>query len=286
MGVLELRIGDGRCREGVLGVGVDELTGGVRVALENVGHAGETDDAGGADPQDRIYVVVVELAELDRPAGVDKDHDLLERACGPLVLEHGEKVLLIGVECELADAFSVLEHEVTVLGALTGNHDDGGVIVIGSPAGLEVISVERYRCLSDFGVLCILHAADAAVLVGLDHSGVDIEGRLHRREVGDLLHGAGVRGRVVAVEGSVGGSRGTESRRYLGVGVLDGVLAKERDACARGQRKGAVVVLEKDAAALHLLDARGYAVVLELLECFGVIDIITVVALVVNRVGV
>ena len=91
---------------------------------------------------------------------------------------------------------------------------------------------------------------------------------------------------MVAVEGAIRWARVSKSHACcVGIGVLEGVLAKESDACALLEREGAVLVPEQDNAAFDFLDGGSGAVVLEFLECRRIVDVGAIVALVIGGVS-
>ena len=211
----------GRRRHGIDGIRVGQTARRIGLAHQQIGHSFETTLPWIADPHAGIHTVVIKPANLHRKGGIEQ-HDGLGELAG--ILDHLQQVLLVLMQTQSTDALRILHHHLLVFTAFTGKHDDGDIVVIVLPAGLELIGIERCRLLAKHrgviqrairtwiaGNLQVIagHTLGIALRIGFKQSVV-------HRETGMFQCGFQINHIFAGVGGTVGATR-TIDRLHHGV---------------------------------------------------------------------
>ena len=107
------------------------------------------------------------------------------------------------MQTQSTDALRILHHHLLVFTAFTGKHDDGDIVVIVLPAGLELIGIERCRLLAKHrgviqrairtwiaGNLQVVagHTLGIALRIGINHIFAGVGGTVGATRTIDRLH--------------------------------------------------------------------------------------------------
>ena len=218
--------------QGVGGKGGGGVTGGVDLTGHNADGAGHTVEAGVADPQHSVNIVLIQPVHLHRKDGVQQDDGFLEFAG---ILDFLEDRLLVVVQLQHTLALVVDHRKVVALGGKAGQRNKRDIAVgrkrVGDAAG------EQRRVI-------FAHAGNASCFrrfggsVGVQHGLVHVEAGILQGVNGGFL--------VIRVRG--GTACGAAEHR------VDAAAAKDRDVALRlGKRQGVVAVVEQHAALFLLL---------------------------------
>ena len=208
------------------------MTGGVDLTGHNADGAGHTVEAGVADPQHGVNIVLVQPVHLHRKDGVQQDDGFLEFAG---VLDFLEDRLLVVVQLQHTLAHVVDHRKVVALGGKAGQRNKRDIAVgrkrVGDTAG------EQRRVIFS-------HAGNASCFRRIGGS-VGVQHGLVHVEAGILQ---GVNGGFLVIRVCGGTACGAAEHR------VDAAAAKDRDVALRlGKRQGVVAVVEQHAALFLLL---------------------------------
>ena len=171
------------------------MAGRVGFAREDVDHAGEAVITGVAEPQAGIDVILLQPAELHRHCAVQKHDDLVKL---PGFVDHLQQGCLVVGKGQQRFAVCGVARKVGVLGAVTGERDDGHVVVRREGIA-QVVGIERSGNFAG-GIGAVL---DAAGSIGVIQRLVDLEAAVFERlrHVDHILVVGGGAARAAAVDG-------------------------------------------------------------------------------------